>query len=73
MAVRVTLDRVMVSRRMALSELADRVGLSEDALRLLRAGEAKAVRLSTLDALCRELDCRPGDLLEWTPFETLEE
>ncbi|CAN5384626.1 helix-turn-helix transcriptional regulator [soil metagenome] len=72
MPVRVRLDEVLISRRMALAELADRVGLSEEALRLLRAGGAKAVRLSTLDALCRELDCQPAELLTWSPFEEVE-
>ena len=69
MALRVTLDAMLLKRRMALAELSDRVGLAEDALRLLREGRAKAVRLTTLDALCRELDCQPGDLLAWSPVE----
>ena len=73
MAIRVRLDAMLVKRRMALSELSDRVGLPEEALRLLRGGGAKAVRLSTLDALCRELDCQPGDLLDWSPVEAVED
>ena len=73
MPVRVRLKEVLIDKRMALAELADRVGLSEEALRLLREGGAKAVRLSTLDALCRELDCQPGDLLLWTPFEDVDD
>ena len=68
----VRLDAMLVKRRMALSELSDRVGLPEDALRLLRNGGAKAVRLATLDAICRELDCQPGDLLVWSPMEGVE-
>ncbi len=67
MAVRVLLDRVLVERRMSLSELADRVGLTVASLTLLKSGQARAVRLSTLDALCRELDCQPGDLLNYRP------
>ena len=72
MAILVRLDAMLVKRRMAMSELSDRVGLPEDALRLLRGGGAKAVRLSTLDALCRELECQPGDLLGWSPVEAAE-
>ena len=62
MAIRVTLDQMLVRRRMSLSELADRVGLTSANLTLLKAGRARAIRLTTLDALCRELDCQPGDL-----------
>ena len=67
MAVRVLLDRVLVERRMSLSELADRVGLTPASLTLLKAGQARAIRLSTLEALCRELGCQPGDLLDYRP------
>jgi len=65
MAVRVLLDRVLVDRRMSLSELADRVGLTVASLTLLKSGQARAIRLSTLEGLCRELDCQPGDLLDY--------
>ena len=65
MAVRVLLDRVLVERRMSLSELADRVGLTVASLTLLKSGQARAIRLSTLEGLCRELDCQPGDLLDY--------
>ena len=65
MSVRVRLDAVLARRRMSLVELADRVGILPDHLELLRRGGARAVRLSTLDALCRELDCQPGDLLTY--------
>ena len=73
MSVRVRLDRVMAHRRMSLAELADRVGLSGSQLELLRSGRARAVRLTTLDALCRELGCLPGDLLAYEPFEPVED
>ena len=63
MAIRVQLDRVLVERRMSLTELADRVGVTVANLSILKTGKARAVRFSTLDALCRELDCQPGDLL----------
>lgn len=67
MSVRVLLDRVLVERRMSLSELADRVGLTVTSLTLLKSGQARAIRLSTLEALCRELDCQPGELLDYRP------
>jgi putative transcriptional regulator len=67
MAIRVQLDRVLVERRMSLTELADRVGVTVANLSILKTGKARAVRFSTLDALCRELDCQPGDLLVHEP------
>ena len=69
MPVRVRLDRVMAKRRMALAELSDRVGISPEDLEVLRGDRARAIRLTTLDALCRELNCTPGDLLDYAPFE----
>ena len=63
MPIRVQLDRVLLERRMSLTELADRVGVTLANLSILKTGKARAVRFSTLDALCRELDCQPGDLL----------
>ncbi len=67
MAVRIKLDQMLVQRRMSLTELADRVGLTPANLTILKNGELRAIRLSTLDALCRELDCQPGDLLGHEP------
>lgn len=67
MAVRVVLDQVLLARRMSLTELADRVGVTIANLSILKTGKARAVRFSTLDALCRELGCQPGDLLRWDP------
>jgi putative transcriptional regulator len=67
MAIRVQLDRMLVQRRMSLTELADRVGVTVANLSILKTGKARAVRFSTLDALCRELDCQPGDLLVHVP------
>lgn len=67
MAIRIQLDRVLVERRMSLTELADRVGVTLANLSILKTGKARAVRFSTLDALCRELDCQPGDLLAYEP------
>lgn len=63
MPVKLHLDRLLVARRMSLAELADRTGVSEMNLAILRQGDARALRFSTLDALCRELGCQPGDLL----------
>jgi|TARA_R110000868_G_scaffold46352_1_gene153137 putative transcriptional regulator len=63
MPIRVTLDRMLLERRMSLTELCDRVGITMANLSILKTGKAKAVRFSTLEALCRELGCQPGDLL----------
>lgn len=67
MAIKVQLDRLLVERRMSLTELADRVGVTVANLSILKTGKARAVRFSTLYALCRELDCQPGDLLTYEP------
>jgi putative transcriptional regulator len=67
MPVRLHLDRLLVERRMSLVELADRTGVSAANLAILKAGDARALRFSTLEALCRELACQPGDLLTWEP------
>lgn len=65
MTIRVTLDRMLLERRMSLTELCDRVGITMANLSILKTGKAKAIRFSTLEALCRELQCQPGDLLTW--------
>ena len=67
MPVRLHLDRLLVERRMSLAELADRTGVSASNLAILKAGDAQALRFSTLEALCRELACQPGDILTWEP------
>ena len=72
MAIRVTLDRVLLDRRMSLTELGDRVGITLANLSILKTGKAKAIRLSTLEALCRELNCQPGDILVWDPDTAAE-
>lgn len=69
MAIRVVLDRMLLERRMSLTELADRVGVTVANLSILKTGKARAVRFTTLDALCRELGCQPGDLLRWAATE----
>jgi len=63
MTIRVTLDRVLLERRMSLTELSERVGVTLANLSILKTGKAKAIRFSTLEALCRELKCQPGDIL----------
>ncbi len=65
MTIRVNLDLMLVRRRMTLSELAERVGITLPNLSILKTNKARALRLSTLDAICRELGCQPGDLLEY--------
>ncbi len=72
MAIRVTLDRVLLDRRMSLTELGDRVGITLANLSILKTGQAKAIRFSTLEALCRELKCQPGDILVWDPDSAAE-
>jgi putative transcriptional regulator len=69
MAIRVSLDRVLLNRSLTLTELAERVGITLANLSILKTNKARAIRFSTLDALCRELDCQPGDLLEWVSGE----
>ena len=63
----VTLDDLLHARRMTLTELAERVGLTLANLSILKTGKAKAIRFSTLEAICRELECQPGDLLAYKP------
>lgn len=63
----VKLDDLLHARRMTLTELADRVGLTLANLSILKTGKAKAIRFSTLEAICRELECQPGDLLGYQP------
>ena len=61
----VNLDVMMARRKMSLNELSERVGITIANLSILKTGKAKAVRFSTLDAICRALDCTPGDILEY--------
>jgi len=65
MAIYVNLDLLLVKRKMKLIELADRVGITVSNLSILKQNKAKAIRFSTLDALCRVLACQPGELLEF--------
>jgi len=67
MPIIVRLDRVMVEQKISLTDLADRVGITLANLSILKTGKARAIRFSTLDAICRELKCQPGDILEYVP------
>lgn len=67
MAILVNLDVMMARRKMGLTELSDKVGISLANLSILKNNRAKAVRFSTLDAICRVLECQPGDILEYAP------
>jgi len=65
MAIEVKLDMMLVKRKMMLKELAEAVGISMTNLSLLKTGRVKGIKFSTLEKICRELDCQPGDLLEY--------
>lgn len=67
MSIIVNIDVMLALRKMSSWELAGKVGISATNLSILKTGKAKAIRFSTLDALCRALDCQPGDILEYTP------
>ena len=73
MAIVVNLDVMMAKRKMGLTELSDRVGITLANLSILKNNRARAVRFSTLDAICRELNCTPGDILAYEPDEITEE
>ena len=72
MSIYANLDLMLVKRGMQLTELSQRVGITLANLSILKTNKAKAVRFTTLAALCRELDCQPGDLLEYRPDESPE-
>lgn len=67
MSIIVNIDVMLALRKMSSGELAEKVGISATNLSILKTGKAKAIRFSTLDALCRALDCQPVDILEYTP------
>ena len=73
MAIQVRLDDVLHDRRMTLSQLAERVDLTLANLSILKTGKARAVRFSTLNAICNALSCQPGDILSFAPDEAEEE
>ena len=65
MAIIINLDMMLAKRKMSSLELANRIGLTQANLSILKTGKAKAIRLATMDAICRELQCQPGDLFEF--------
>jgi putative transcriptional regulator len=67
MAIQINIDLMMVKRKMTLTELSQRIGISITNLSLLKTGKVKGIRFSTLEAICRELECQPGDILEYNP------
>lgn len=69
MGIRINLNVMMAKRRIGLTELSDKVGISPANLSILKNNKARAIRFSTLDAICRALDCQPGDLLEFVEDE----
>ncbi|GGB27741.1 transcriptional regulator [Sphingomonas metalli] len=73
MPVRVHLDDLLHRRRLSLTELSERVGITLANLSILKTGKAKAIRFSTLDAICRVLDCQPGEILTWVEGDPDEE
>lgn len=67
MAIIVNLDVMLAKRKMQSQELADKIGITTANLSILKTGKAKAIRFSTLEAICKELNCQPGDILEFIP------
>ena len=65
MAIEIRLDVMMAKKKMSLTDLSDRIGISMTNLSLLKTGKVKGIRFNTLDAICRELECQPGDILEY--------
>ena len=69
MPIIINLDVMLAKRKMRSNELADKVGITTANLSILKTGKAKAIRLSTLEAICKELDCQPGDIMEFVEDE----
>lgn len=69
MALIINLDVMMAKRKMSLGELSERVDITQANLSILKNGKARAIRFTTLEAICRELDCQPGDIIEYRPDE----
>ncbi len=73
MAIRLNLDVMMARRKMSLTELSDRVGITMANLSILKTGKARAIRFQTLNKICESLHCQPGDILEYVPDDMEEE
>lgn len=69
----VNLDVMLAKRKVKLNDLAEQIGITPQNLSVLKSGRAKAIRFSTLDAICRYLECQPGDILEFSPQEAVED
>ena len=69
MTIHINLDVILAKRKMKSNELAKLVGITEQNLSILKTGKARAIRISTLDAICKHLECQPGDILEYTNDE----
>ena len=67
MTIRINIDMMMAKRKMSLTELSSRIGISMTNLSLLKTGKVKGIRFGTLEAICKELDCQPGEILEYVP------
>lgn len=72
MPILVNLDLMLVKRKMSLTDLSSKVGVTISNLSILKQGKARAIRFSTLEAICEVLDCTPGDILEYQPARTIE-
>lgn len=72
MAIKINLDMALAREKMSSGELAERVGITQANLSILKTGKARAVRFSTLEAICRELHCQPGDILEYVEEDNYE-
>ena len=70
MPIIINIDVMLARRKMSSGELAEKVGITPANLSILKCGKAKAIRISTMEAICRALDCQPGDILEYQPDET---
>ncbi len=73
MAIIINLDVMLAKRKMSVTELSERVGITMANISILKNGKAKAIRLSTLNRICQVLDCQPGDTLEYRPDEDISE
>ena len=69
MPIIINIDVMLARRKMSSGELAEKVGITPANLSILKCGKAKAIRITTMDAICRALDCQPGDILEYRPEE----
>ena len=69
MSIIINLDVMLAKRKMSVTELSERVGITMANISILKNGKAKAIKLDTMDKICRALDCQPGDILEWVPDE----